>query len=522
MKGNGMTLSRRQFLKNTTIGTAALVGGSSLLKKNSAFAAYPAPATSRVAFIGGTSSYTGGRKQMIKDVLAPLQSVIAARIAGKTVIIKPNLVFASESGTQAVLNCTHVDAVRGVIEFLRTINSSIPIIVAEASASASAPTSSMFDWCGYNTLPTEYTGVTLVDLNTSSSYPAVTKHIWKTDLSTTLAVNVTPICFDSNNYIISLTRPKTHNCMVMTATVKNMCMGMPLISSTSDYSGNSKLAMHDVSDENPNGQHTGEDAVLAYNIYQIASQFTPKGFPNLAVLDAWEGQEQNGPVSGTSIMHYCALAGTDFLAVDRLCAKLMGFSDTAIPKQGTTPTPSYTDMRALVWMSNSGFGNYNLSKIQLLNSTMTTLSTFIKNYTLADNYAKTGDVTTSYETLWADSTNLNWGPTTILDNQLTGVEYRDGTPILNPQANMHTNGVVTGNDVKVDLTLPHGYFINLGIFNMQGQEIRRLGHEYLHGGRYSMVWDCRDEHGSRVPNGNYIIKLQFDSRAICDRVALAR
>ena len=44
--------------------------------QNSAFAAYPVAATSDVSFVGGDASYTGGRKQMIKDVVAPFQSVI--------------------------------------------------------------------------------------------------------------------------------------------------------------------------------------------------------------------------------------------------------------------------------------------------------------------------------------------------------------------------------------------------------------------------------------------------------------
>ncbi len=150
-----MRLSRRQFLKNTSMGTAALLGGTGLLK-NSAFAAYPAPAASNVSFVGGTSLYTGGRKQMIIDVLTPLKSVIAAGIAGKNIIIKPNCTSAT------ALYSTNVDAINGVIAFLRTITSA-PIVIAEC-APASSTLASMKS-LGYNALTTDYTGVTLADGN---------------------------------------------------------------------------------------------------------------------------------------------------------------------------------------------------------------------------------------------------------------------------------------------------------------------------------------------------------------------
>ena len=168
-----MSINRREFLRNASIGAAGLLGGSGLLK-GSRLEAFPAPATSNVSFVGatltgGTSpnqtfSYTSqyvstnsaltGRRGLIYDVLMPFQSQIAAGIAGKTIIIKPNMVYASGSGAQAVLNATHVDAVKGLIDFIRAIPgfSATPIVIAEASATTTA---SMFNWtsfCGLSIL----------------------------------------------------------------------------------------------------------------------------------------------------------------------------------------------------------------------------------------------------------------------------------------------------------------------------------------------------------------------------------
>jgi uncharacterized protein (DUF362 family) len=533
-----MGINRRQFLKNSGISLTALAGAASMLRPNSAFAAFPCAATSDVSFVGGTSSYVSpnnskaGRRGMIYDVLLPFQTDITAGIAGKTVIIKPNLSYASGAGAQAVLNATHVDALRGLIDFLRMINPNLPIVIAEASAGSTA---GMMNWCGYLNLLSEFTNITLVDLNSnmtvtssgstgvSSNFPATTRHIWKFDQTGTVPINATSAFLDKNNYVISITRPKTHDCMVITATVKNMCMGMPLTGSSSVQSGNSKSLMHSA---NSGGVTPGEDKVLAYNLYQSATQMVLCGIPNFAVLDAWEGQQHNGPVSGTSIMQYCAVAGPDFLAVDRLAAKLMGFSDTPVIHQ-VTPynNPSYTDMRALVWMSNSRLGNYDMSRINFRSGTLASLTTFIKNYQLHDHYTATNGTTTSWETIWADSTNMACGPITVLDSLLgSGVVFHDPSkrPIMNPQANVHAGGIVTGSEVRIDIFLPSVYQVNLGIYDMQGREVRRFRNEYLNAGRYSIGWDCKDNHGASLSNGNYIIKMSFGRDQMSDKITLLR
>jgi len=161
-----MSLSRRNFLKNAGIGSAAVMGGASLLKTGSAFAAYPCAATSDVSFVGGTASYVSpnnsktGRRGMIYDVLLPFQADITAAIQGKNVILKPNLVSGSTGATtQNILSSTHVDALRGAIDFLRMISPNLPIIIAEAS---SASTASMMSWVVYTKLLSDFTNITKV------------------------------------------------------------------------------------------------------------------------------------------------------------------------------------------------------------------------------------------------------------------------------------------------------------------------------------------------------------------------
>jgi hypothetical protein len=87
-----MNYNRRTFLKRSAAGAAVLAAGSGMLS-NSAFAMNPSrfEAKSDVSFVASSSG--GTRRKMIADVLEPWRQTIAAGIEGKTVIIKPNLVY---------------------------------------------------------------------------------------------------------------------------------------------------------------------------------------------------------------------------------------------------------------------------------------------------------------------------------------------------------------------------------------------------------------------------------------------
>lgn len=484
-----MKLSRRDLLKTGgATGAAMFVAGTTALR-GTGFAAEAAPATSDVAFEGSSSS--GTRRQTIHDVLVPFQSQIAADIVGKNIIIKPNGVW------NTVLCTTHVDAIRGVLDFLRnTVGATQPIVIAEASAYAMGNgTSDVFTAAGYDALTSEYTDVTLLSFNDTT--PEL-RHIWDIDLSSTQEIRVAAAFLDTDSYIISVARPKTHSSLTMTGTVKNMCMAMPF---TAD-----KPQMHGVA--NVDGTNPGENKCLSYNVYQLANLFMPLGQPSMAVLDAWEGMEGQGPISGTSVMQYCALASTDCLAVDRLCAKLMGFSDDASDTMDNA-NPRYTDMRYLVWMSNAGLGNYDLAKINILDGSLDDLTPYIHAYTLHTNY--TG--TPSYTTNWTGGP-----PADILDDTgLRESRLLDPKPFMTPQVRQATNGTVA-----ITLSLPVNFHIRLSIHDLQGREVRRLGDEHLSSGRYTTTWDTRDQNGNLVPAGKYVIRMGFEGKVVSDGVMVVR
>ena len=505
-----MNLDRRTFLKRSAAGAAVLATGAGMFR-NSAFAMNPVrfQEKSDVSFVGSSSG--GTRRKMIADVLEPWRQTVAAGIEGKTVIIKPNLVYYTTIISDKVLPLTHIDAIRGCIDFLRSISKTVPILIGDIPAYASPDLPTMVANLKYDVLTSEYTGVSFADLNNADDFPTVYSRLWTPDFSTASLVTI-PISSaftDPKYYVISITRPKTHNCMVMTGLNKNLLMAAPLnskVENEKEYCP--KPFMHGGADWRT-GNHTGENKCLSYNLFQLANVIYPTGTPELAILDAWEGMEGDGPVYGKSVMQYCAVAGIDPLAVDRLCAKLMGFSDT-VTDPINTKSPSYTDMRYLVWISNAGFGNYDLSKINFILGSMNDVEKYVKKYAMSPNY--TGNP--SYCTNWTGGP-----PETIFDVvSMRDSRFLDPKPYLVPQARKR----IAAKEVTIDFSLPVAFKVQLGIYNLKGAEVRRLGDDFLPAGRYTLVWDGCDSRGSRAPAGTYIIKLGFGSLAMCDQVTLVK
>lgn len=499
-----MQMNRRDFLKNAGIGAAVLTAGSAMVKGGAFAMNSPlASAKSDISFVG--SSATGTRRKMISDVLQPWKTKVAAEIANKTILIKVNMVFWNGGLADPNLALTHVDAVRGLLDFIRSINQTVPIIIGDCAPALDL--ASQWKDAGYTALTTEYTGVTLMDLNKTDTIPSVDRHIWTPDFTTTASIPISSAFVDPKYYVISICRPKTHNCMIMTGVNKNILMAAPLNSWTVNGKTVSPKDFMHGQDGWYTGQHDNEDKCLSYNLFQMANTIYTTGSPALAVLDAWEGMEGEGPISGSSVMQYCAVAGADPLAVDRLMAKLIGFSDTATNPINTA-NPSYTDMRPLVWMSNAGLGNYDLNKINFILGSQSSLESYVKKYKLSINY--TGNP--SYETNWAGGP-----PSTVLDPaSIKDSRYLDPKPLLIPQLQK----IIRTNEIAIEFSLPVSYQVNVSIFNVKGKEVRRLGSEYLTGGRYSVVWNRQDNYGSRVPAGQYIIKLGFGSRSMCDKISL--
>ena len=324
-----LIIGRRNALKMLGLGSAGMLAGgfSDILaiepaENRSARRPLTADGKSSVAFTTGTD-----RQQMLYEVVKPFEAEIRNGLKGKQLIIKVNMVV-----TNVALCATHVDAVRALLEYMKSIYKG-QIIIAESSSVVDSAEG--FKNYGYLDLAKDY-NVKFVDLNKDNGTPFF---IIDPDLHQE-EIPVAKTFVNPDNYVISLSRLKTHNRVVMTAGVKNIVMGAPLVISNDRSSGRHYKSR----------MHSGGERFLHYNMYLLGQNIRP----DFTIIDGVEGMEGNGPSGGTPVDHRIALAGQDAVAVDSMCGRLMG-----IPLE---------NVGYLNYLAAAGIGNVDREKIDIIGS----------------------------------------------------------------------------------------------------------------------------------------------------------
>ena len=271
------------------------------------------------------------RREIVYQALKGIEDEVISSIGNKRILIKPNFVSTSKD-----LCATHVDAIRGILDFLQAHHKK-QITVGESTASK-AGTFDGFKNYGYQTLEREY-NVTLVDLNSGS---------WQWGYGIRKGNRPIPIrmistFYDPDLYIISAAKMKTHDRVVTTLSLKNILMAAPL----NDYTRSDKGRMHSDSSNS-----YGRDIQLHFNMFHMAQRI----YPDLGVIDGFVGMEGDGPVNGTPVDARVALSSLDPLALDVLTTKLMGFDPTQIMYLNS--------------FADAGMGQGDLTKIQVVGTPM--------------------------------------------------------------------------------------------------------------------------------------------------------
>ena len=325
----GLVIGRRNALKMLGLGSAAMLstGFTDLLAVEPAdMKAKPKTqinyGKSPVAFTTGTD-----RKEMLFEVIRPFDKEIKAGLKKKQLVIKPNMVV-----TNKELCATHKDALRALLEYLKPIYKG-QIIIAESSSSVNS--SDGFQNYGYTDLEKDY-NIKFYDLNTKSTG----KPYFILDRNLHLdQIQIADIFADPDYYVISLSRLKTHNTVVMTGGIKNIAMAAPL--NPGSVNGSKPISYK-------RNMHSGGPRWLHYNLYLMAQSVRP----DFTIIDGVEGMEGNGPINGTPVDHRVALAGFDVVAIDSMCARLMG-----IPIE---------NVGYINYCAAAGIGNMDRDKIEII------------------------------------------------------------------------------------------------------------------------------------------------------------
>ena len=254
------------------------------------------------------------RRKNVRRALELIKDEVAPEVAGKRMLIKPNFV-----SVRRQLAATHLDATRGILDFLRDIGVG-DIIIAEGACGS---TEEGYENFGYTSLVNEY-GVELRDLNTDTC-----EYLYVIDSRLhPLPLRIAKTVLDPDAYIISACNLKTHDSVVATLSLKNLLVGMIL------YGDKSKI-------------HQGTKEIN-FNLFLLAQRVKP----HLAVIDGFTGMQGSGPVSGEPIDTKVAIASTDFLAADRVGLEVMGIR--------------FEDVGYLQFCAEAGLGEGDLEKIEIL------------------------------------------------------------------------------------------------------------------------------------------------------------
>jgi uncharacterized protein (DUF362 family) len=325
-----LMIGRRNALKMLGLGSAAILsaGFKDILAAEPAdMKAPPKPffdeGKSPVSFTTGTD-----RMQMMFDMVKPFEKEIKAGLKRKQLVIKPNMVV-----TNNPLCAPPRESLHALLEVLKPVYKG-QIIIAESSSSVNSADG--FKNYGYTDLANEY-NLKFVDLNTQ----ATGQSCFILDRNLHLdEIQLADMLTNPDYYVISLSRLKTHNSVVMTAGIKNICMAAPLNPGT--VNGNRISYKRNM--------HSGGSRWLHYNIFLVLQSVRQ----DLTIIDGVEGMEGNGPISGTPVDHRIGLAGFDPVAVDSMCARLMN-----IPLE---------DIGYINYCDAAGLGNMDRDKIEIIGS----------------------------------------------------------------------------------------------------------------------------------------------------------
>jgi uncharacterized protein (DUF362 family) len=271
---------------------------------------------STVSIVQGDS-----RRKNVTESLVAIDDQIRPRLKTKKyVLIKPN-----------ALGTTHVDALRGILDYLQPRFKG-PVIIGESST---GDTMQFMERGGFPALVSEYKDlkVSLLDFNEEAKF--VVQPLLDYNLHVVPA-RLAARLFDPDAYILGSACFKVHNIAVVTLAVKNMVLGAPLHQTAKEAKAN--LTWND-----KRRYHAGIRQSL-YNIYITAARLQP--FWGATVIDGYEGRENGGLVQSK-----VAIASTDYVAADRVGAEAMG-----------------VNAEWLGWLqycSETGVGQWDLAKIDL-------------------------------------------------------------------------------------------------------------------------------------------------------------
>ncbi|MCF7920384.1 MAG: T9SS type A sorting domain-containing protein [Candidatus Cloacimonetes bacterium] len=94
--------------------------------------------------------------------------------------------------------------------------------------------------------------------------------------------------------------------------------------------------------------------------------------------------------------------------------------------------------------------------------------------------------------------------------------------IVPPQYNLYCYPNPFNPELTVSFSLEETQDVELEIFNIRGQKVKRLVDELFRPSDYNIVWNGTDDNGNKVSSGVYFIRLQVGEDIVNDKVILMK
>ena len=293
------TLSRRAFLRLAALGGIGI--GIAIIQRNTAHlgawnfirwvlrAQLKRLSPAAVVGLGQCSSYSDNILDCLRQVWMEAEM---PDLRGKRILVKPNLLDVVE-GYPAT---TAPQVVAAVLDLLAEMGVD-EVTVGDGSAFR-RDTYSVVESCGLSQL-LNARGVPFIDLNYDDPQPVPVRDGWiKSSDRLWLPQHVLQA-----DYVISMPKLKTHHWTGVTLGLKNLLGVLP----GGRYGWPKNMI------------HINAINATILGVYQVMP-------PVLSVVDGIVGMEGNGPMFGSPVQHGLLAVGSDAVAVDVVCAQLMGFA----------------------------------------------------------------------------------------------------------------------------------------------------------------------------------------------------
>jgi len=254
-------------------------------------AAFRRPERSRVAVLRADAY-----DQPLETTIRHGIELSGADVAGRRVVLKPNLV---EFDPASVIN-THPTVVAATVVALRRLGAR-EVVVAEGPGHR-RDTEYLLDASGLLGALRDV-GARYVDLNVDAVRPLPLRSRY-----TALGQLYVPATVLEADLLVSMPKLKTHHWAGVTLSMKNMFGIVP-----GSVYGWPKNVLH----------WQG----IANSILDINAALT---MPRLAIVDGIVGMEGNGPIQGVAKPMGVLVFGTDWVAVDGTCTRLMALEPTRV------------------------------------------------------------------------------------------------------------------------------------------------------------------------------------------------